>query len=86
VEANDFLLNGAGRNEAIHRYGTFLPDAVGTVAGLVLDGGIPPRVEVDDVIGSRQVEAVRRGGLFGKLNTEIQTKRMLYRKRFASFL
>src|SRR5690606_20362140 len=34
-----------------------LADAVGAVGGLVLDGGVPPAVVVDDVVGAGQVEA-----------------------------
>ena len=37
--------------------GTGLADPVGAVGGLVLDRGVPPAVEVDDVVGAGQVEA-----------------------------
>lgn len=61
MQTDDLLLDGAGCDEAIDGDGTLLTDAVGAVAGLVLDGGIPPRVEVDDVVGSRQVESQSTG-------------------------
>ena len=34
-----------------------LADPEGPVGGLVLDGGVPPAVEVDDVVGGGQVQA-----------------------------
>ena len=40
-----------------------LADAVGAVGRLVLDGRVPPRVEVDDGVGGGQVEARRRPAL-----------------------
>ena len=33
-----------------------LADAVGAVGGLVLDGGVPPGIHVDDVVGGGEVE------------------------------
>lgn len=33
-----------------------LADAVGTIAGLVFHGGVPPRVEVEHVVASGEVE------------------------------
>jgi hypothetical protein len=57
VKAEYFLFDGVGRDEAVDGDGTRLAHAVGAVGGLVLDGGIPPGVEVDDVVGRREVEA-----------------------------
>ena len=57
VEAQDFLLNGVARNQVIDGHVLVLSDAVGTVGGLLLDGGIPSRIQVDDVVGVGQVEA-----------------------------
>ena len=34
-----------------------LTDAVGAVTGLILDGGIPPRVEMDHIVGCGEVKA-----------------------------
>ena len=61
VEAQDFLLDGVARNQVIDGHVLVLPDAVGAVGGLLLDGGIPPRVQVDDVVGVGQVEAQSAG-------------------------
>ena len=33
-----------------------LSDAVGTVGGLLLDGGIPPWIQMNDIVGTREVE------------------------------
>jgi uncharacterized protein (DUF433 family) len=41
--------------------GAVLADAVGAVGGLVLDGGVPPAVEVEDVGGGGEVEADTAG-------------------------
>ena len=38
-----------------------LADAVGTVRGLLLYGGIPPGIEVYDVVGTGQVETQSSG-------------------------
>ena len=47
--------------------GALLPDAVGAVGGLVLDGGVPPAVEVHDVLGGGQRDpgAARRAARAG---------------------
>ena len=57
VQAQDFLFDGVLRNEVVDGDVLPLTDAVGTVGSLLLDGGIPPGVEVDDVVGSCQVES-----------------------------
>ena len=38
-----------------------LADAVGAVDGLVFDGGIPPRIEEDDVAGGGEIQAEAAG-------------------------
>ena len=38
-----------------------LSDAVGAVGGLLLDGGIPPWVEMKDVVGTGEVESQPSG-------------------------
>ena len=41
---------------AIRRYtvtGLRLADAVRAIGRLILDGGVPPRIEVDHVVGAR---------------------------------
>ena len=41
--------------------GLVLPDAVRAIGGLILDGGVPPRVEQEHVIGGGEVEAGAAG-------------------------
>ena len=60
-QLGDPLLDGAGGDHPVHLDRPGLPDPVGPVAGLVLDGGVPPAVEVDDVVGAGEVEAGAAG-------------------------
>ena len=46
-----------GRDETIDSDGTLLSNAVGAVCRLVLNGGVPPRVKVDDIVSSREVQS-----------------------------
>ena len=48
-------------NEMIYRDLLFLPYTVSTVGGLLLDGRIPPRVKMNDIIGPRQIESQSSG-------------------------
>ena len=48
-------------DQAVHLHRPGLPDPVGAVGGLLLDGGVPPAVEVDDVVGPGQVQAGAAG-------------------------
>ena len=57
-EGVDFFLQGAGGDEFVDKDVALLADAEGAVGRLVLDGGIPPAVEVDDVAGGG--EEIRR--------------------------
>ena len=57
VELEDLFFDRVLGHEAIDRDGAGLADAVGAVGRLIFDGGVPPRVEVDHVVGSGQVEA-----------------------------
>ena len=53
----DALLERAVAYELVDLHLAVLTDAEGPVRRLVLDGGIPPAVEVEDVVGGREVEA-----------------------------
>ena len=53
----DALLERAGADELVHLHVARLADAEGAVGGLVLDGRVPPAVEVEDVVRAGQVEA-----------------------------
>ena len=57
VQTEDLLLDGVGSDEVIDRDVAMLTDTVGAVGGLLFDGRVPPRVEMDDVVGSGEVEA-----------------------------
>src|SRR5690606_36256494 len=62
VQGEDPLLDGAPEDQAVDRDGAGLADAVRAVARLVLDGRVPPWVEVDDVVSGGEVEARAAGG------------------------
>ena len=57
MELDDLLLDGVFAHEAKHRYRALLTDTVRAVGGLIFHGGVPPGVEVDDVVGGREGEA-----------------------------
>ena len=57
MQFQNLFFNRPLSHEAINGDGFLLSDAVGAVGGLVFDRRVPPRVEVDDVVGSGQVEA-----------------------------
>ena len=57
MELDDLLLDSALGDEAVDGDGILLSDAVGAVRGLLLDGGIPPRIEVDDIVGGSKVQS-----------------------------
>ena len=52
----DPLVDGAGAHQAVADHGVGLADAPRAVAGLVLDGGVPPAVVEHDVVGGGEVE------------------------------
>ncbi len=57
MELHHFLFDGVAGDQPIDGDGAGLADAVGAVGGLVFGGGVPPGVEMDDVVGPGQVEA-----------------------------
>ncbi len=61
LQGEDFFFHGAGADEFVAGDDAVLADAVGAVGGLGFDGGIPPRVKVDDGIGGGKVEAGAAG-------------------------
>jgi hypothetical protein len=61
VEGEDALFDGVGGDEAVDGDGAVLADAVCAVGGLLFDGGVPPGVEEDDVVGGGEVEAEAAG-------------------------
>ena len=56
VEPQNLLFDGVMTDKMINGNGLCLTDTVSTVSGLLFDGWIPPRVEVDDIVGSCQVQ------------------------------
>ncbi len=56
LQGQDFLFHRVACDKFVDEDGFILPDAVRAVAGLLLDGGIPPGVEVDDVIGGGEIQ------------------------------
>ena len=57
VKAQDFLLDGVLRDEVIDGDVLSLADAVCTVGSLLFNGRIPLRVEVDNIVGTRQIQS-----------------------------
>ena len=57
VQFQDLFFDRVFRDEAIDRDRTSLADAVRSVSRLIFDGRIPPRIEMNDVIGSGEVQA-----------------------------
>jgi hypothetical protein len=52
----DFLLDSSAANELVNLNVVLLTDSECTVRCLVLDGGVPPPLEMEDMIGGRQVQ------------------------------
>ena len=61
VQREDLLLDGAARDEPVDRDRLVLADAVRAIGGLIFDGGVPPRIEVDHVVGAGEVDAGAAG-------------------------
>src|SRR4051794_26044716 len=61
MEHDDLLLDRAARDQPIDRHRLRLADAVRAIGRLILDGGVPPGIEMDDVVGGRQVDAGAAG-------------------------
>ena len=57
METLDFLFDGACRKEMIYCDGVVLTYAICTVCGLLLDGWVPPRVKMEDVVGACEIES-----------------------------
>src|SRR2546423_2114424 len=51
VHRNDLLLDRVPRDQAVDRDRLGLADAMGAIARLVLDGRVPPGIEMEDVVG-----------------------------------
>jgi len=56
LQGGDFFLDGIPADEAVSEDVAILSDAVSAIDGLCLDGGIPPGIEDEDVIGGGEVQ------------------------------
>ena len=57
MELEDTLFDSVLSYELINEDVLILPDAVGAIGGLAFDGGVPPRIVVDNGIRGREIEA-----------------------------
>ena len=53
LQLEDFFFDGVAGDEAVGDDRLLAADAVGAVDGLRFDGGVPPGVEQEDVVGVR---------------------------------
>src|SRR5450432_1499069 len=56
LQAQHALFDAAGDDQVVHEHRLGLPDAIGTIGGLRLRGGIPPRIVVNHSVGAGQIE------------------------------
>ena len=61
VQIENTLLDAILHHKAVDRHRAILADAVRAVGRLVLDSRVPPRIEMDHIIGRRQIEADTAG-------------------------
>ena len=61
LHGDDLLFDGAPGDEFVDEDGLVLADSMGAVGGLLLDGGIPPRIVVDDGVGGSEVQTGAAG-------------------------
>ena len=57
LELQDFFFDAVAANHFIGENVFVLPDAVGSVDGLLLHGGIPPGIDEENVVGGGEIEA-----------------------------
>ena len=60
LQAENLFLDRAARDQFVAGHDFRLADAVRAVGGLRFDGGVPPRIEMNDGIRAGQVQARRR--------------------------
>src|SRR5689334_12064067 len=51
VQLDDLLLDGVPGDQPVDRHAAVLANAVGAIGGLGFDRGIPPGIEVNDIVG-----------------------------------
>ena len=57
MQLQDLFFDRILGNQAIDGDGSRLADPVGTVRGLVFDGRVPPRIEMNHVVGPGQIQS-----------------------------
>ena len=57
VQLDDALFNRARRDQSIHGYRSLLANSMRAIRCLLFSRRIPPGIQMDDVIGSREVQA-----------------------------
>ncbi len=56
VQRENAFLDGVLRDQAMNGDGAILTDTMGPICGLLLDRGIPPRIQEEDMIRGGEVE------------------------------
>jgi hypothetical protein len=56
LEGEDAFFHCFFRYQMVHQNGAILSEAMCTISRLLLDSGIPPRIEQEDMVGSSEVE------------------------------
>jgi hypothetical protein len=56
LKGEDAFFHCFFRHQMVHQNGALLSEAMGTISRLLLDSGIPPGIEQEDMIGSSEVE------------------------------
>jgi hypothetical protein len=56
VQVENLFFDRVAHDESVDGDGTLLADAVGAVAGLILDRRIPPWIKVNNIIGGREIQ------------------------------
>ena len=57
MHGENFFFHRAGHDEAVHVHRAFLPVAMCAVGRLILHGGIPPRIKMNNIIRRSQIQA-----------------------------
>src|ERR1019366_3920724 len=57
----DPFFDGAAADKLVYQDVAFLADAEGAIGRLVLDSGVPPAIEMNDVASRREVESAAAG-------------------------
>src|SRR5260221_4219550 len=78
----DPLFERARAHELVDLHALALADAEGPVCRLVLDGGVPPAIKVEDMAGARQIQS-RAARLQGEAEERRAAPRLLETPRYS---